>query len=567
MNILCIYRATEFSPNMRGQDAAIIDSVAALLRGKGHEVTMVHEEELSVADCHGKSAVLTMARRKRSLDILSRLSIPVVNTPQSVARAAKRCEVLVSDEPTDFPLWVKKAEGYSQCPEDVVYVEDVQGLDRAVAHFRERGIERLFFSHHIVGDQIKFYGVRGTDFFSWDYSAGGFSKFGWEERNAEVSHYEFAADDLRRKADDLARATGLTVYGGDCIIGEDGTVSIIDLNDWPSFGPCLDGAADAVASLVQDREERVTVESTYKSNDTEEWLDKVLTRKVGFCLAKWFCRLGYHPNTVTVISMVLGALAGACFWLRADSSPGLLSNLLGVSLLLTANFLDSADGQLARMTGKKTRLGRILDGAAGDVWFISIYVALSMRLFSQPMPFVGIQWGWWGFVAAAVSGFVCHARQCNLADYYRTIHLFFLSGKPLDQFDTYESQRELNQATGWKDDPLWKFFLTLYVGYTKSQERQTPMFQRLLRRLRRQPGGVTSEMRDEFLRNSRPLMKWTNILTFNTRAIVLYASCLADVPWVYLAFEITVMSVLYLHMRHRHESFCRRMSSSMSDMM
>lgn len=53
-------------------------------------------------------------------------------------------------------------------------------------------------------------------------------------------------------------------------------------------------------------------------------------------------------------------------------------------------------------------------------------------------------------------------------------------------------------------------------------------------------------------------MKYTNILTFNTRAIVLYISMLVGQPWLYFVFESTVLMILYAYMRHRHESMCAR---------
>lgn len=66
-------------------------------------------------------------------------------------------------------------------------------------------------------------------------------------------------------------------------------------------------------------------------------------------------------------------------------------------LLIWANSYDSADGQLARMTGKKTPLGRILDGTAGDCWFIAIYAAICLRLTPE--------WGIWIWIFAAITGF------------------------------------------------------------------------------------------------------------------------------------------------------------------
>ena len=67
---------------------------------------------------------------------------------------------------------------------------------------------------------------------------------------------------------------------------------------------------------------------------------------------------------------------------------------------------------------------------------------------------------------------------------------------------------------------------------------------------------VPQSFRDEFRRLSLPLMKWANILTFNTRAIVLYTCCLFDLPWLYFVFEIVIMAALCEYMRRRHERMC-----------
>ena len=153
--------------------------------------------------------------------------------------------------------------------------------------------------------------------------------------------------------------------------------------------------------------------STLKSMDTEEWLDIHFTRPLGLLWAKFFNYFGIHPNVVTILSIILGVAAGVCFYFE-----DIRITLLGIFLLVWANLYDSCDGQLARMTGKKTRMGRVLDGFAGDAWFFSIYFFICLRL--SPI------WGIWIWLLAAVSGLICHAKQCQLADYYRNIHLFFL---------------------------------------------------------------------------------------------------------------------------------------------
>lgn len=293
------------------------------------------------------------------------------------------------------------------------------------------------------------------------------------------------------------------------------------------------------------------LEATFKSQDTEEWLDVHFTRPLGLLWANFFNRFNVHPNVVTVLSIILGAAAGVMFYY-----PDLVHTCIGILLLVWANIYDSTDGQMARMTGKKTRWGRILDGFAGDVWFFTIYFFICLRL--TPV------WGVWIWLMAAVSGFVCHARQCQLADYYRNVHLYFLKGESGSELDSYERLREEFRALPWRGNLVWKVFLFSYGNYTRTQEQMTPAFQALKRALAARFGRrLPMRLRDDFRAASLPLMKYANILTFNTRAIFLYAVLLLGVPWVYFVFELTVMNVLLLYLRARHESLCRRIHSQL----
>ncbi len=294
-----------------------------------------------------------------------------------------------------------------------------------------------------------------------------------------------------------------------------------------------------------------TLESTFKSQDTEEWLDIHFTRPIGLWWARLFNRFDIHPNVVTILSIILGAAAGVMFYF-----PDLTRTLIGIGLLMWANFYDSADGQLARMTGKKTRMGRILDGAAGDIWFFSIYFFICLRLTGQ--------WGWWIWGLAAFSGLVCHVKQCQLADYYRNVHLYFIKGRSGSELDSYRKVREEYYEVKWRRNPVWKIFLYFYGNYTRSQEQMSPAFQAFYRKLKALFGeNIPQSLRDDFRQGSLPLMKYTNILTFNTRAIALYISLLMGEPWLYFVFEITVMNILLFYMRHKHEKLCRALTEKL----
>lgn len=295
------------------------------------------------------------------------------------------------------------------------------------------------------------------------------------------------------------------------------------------------------------------LEASLKSLDTEEFIDIHFYRPIGYRWALLFRKLGVHPNVVTIISIFIGVAAGVFFYFN-----DLKLNVIGMLLLVWANMYDSADGQLARLTGQKTHWGRMLDGFAGDLWFFSIYFFICLRFTvshnwqTEAFEITGV------WLLAALSGFIFHSKQSALADYYRNIHLFFLKGKEGSELDTYKQQHELLRATPWKGNFWWKIWLFFYGNYTHSQESMSPAFQQLMALLKKKYGErIPSDFRDEFRRLSKPLMKYTNILTFNTRAIALFICLFIGHPWLYFVFELTIMNVLFVYMRHRHEKMCR----------
>lgn len=293
-----------------------------------------------------------------------------------------------------------------------------------------------------------------------------------------------------------------------------------------------------------------------KSNDTEEWLDIYFTRPIGLAFALMWIKIGVTPNFVTILSMFLGAGAGFCFY-----HTELLWNVCGVVLLMLANFCDSTDGQMARLTNHKTLIGRMLDGFASDVWFFCCYLAIALRLWNQPMPFLEDQkWLFGGFIICAIAGLYWHSLQCSLADYYRQIHLYFVKGEAGSELDSYASQQAVYDALPAKGAFWDHVFYFFYKGYCKKQERQTPAFQRFFAKVKAKypnAADMPEDFREDFRRKSLPLMPLTNILTHNTRAIVLFVACLVDQTWIYPLFEITVLAAIYYYMRYRHEKMCR----------
>lgn len=292
--------------------------------------------------------------------------------------------------------------------------------------------------------------------------------------------------------------------------------------------------------------------STLKSQDTEETFDLIFYRPIGYCWALMAKKLGITPNAITIASIFIGIGAGVCFYFN-----NIWINLLGVVLLMWADSFDSADGQLARMTGQYSRIGRILDGLSGDLWFASIYICICLRENVTSEFFSNHHWVIW--LVAAVTG-LCHATQAAMADYYRQFHLYFVKGKEGSELDSAQDLWIKYHQLSWSKNFWQKLTLAFYTNYTTGQEKRTPWMQRFRALLKKQFGDIVpDELRREFRAQSKPLMKYTNILSFNTRTFALFAAVLIfRMPWLYFAFELTVLNLLLIYMMIRHERICRR---------
>ena len=298
-----------------------------------------------------------------------------------------------------------------------------------------------------------------------------------------------------------------------------------------------------------------------KSMDTEEHIDLAFYRPIGFMWAQIAARLGITPNVITIASIFLGIGAGVMFYYQ-----DLWINIAGMLLLIWANSFDSADGQLARITHQYSRLGRILDGLSGDFWFAAIYIAIILRENLTIPLFQEHPWLLWSIALLAGA---CHAKQASMADYYRQFHLYFLQGEGGSELDNAEDlNRQLKESgVTWKNN-FWKCLtMRTYLNYTVQQEASSPSMQRLRRELNRrfQDGKIPLKFREEFRRLSLPLMKYTNILTFNWRTIGLFITLFIGQPWLYFIYELTILNIILAYMMYRHEHLCKQLTIQLKE--
>jgi phosphatidylglycerophosphate synthase len=113
--------------------------------------------------------------------------------------------------------------------------------------------------------------------------------------------------------------------------------------------------------------------SSLKNPEAEEIIDLLFFRPVAFILVKTIYQLPITPNQVSFLSAVFG-LASAGFFIFGET----IYYRIGALLLLGANLLDCVDGQLARIQGSGTFLGRIIDGVADYITGFAVFIALGI---------------------------------------------------------------------------------------------------------------------------------------------------------------------------------------------
>ncbi|RZA05258.1 MAG: CDP-alcohol phosphatidyltransferase family protein [Proteobacteria bacterium] len=153
-----------------------------------------------------------------------------------------------------------------------------------------------------------------------------------------------------------------------------------------------------------------------KSFDTEEKLDLYFYRPVGFVIAKAAFPLRLTPTILTLIGLILGIASGFFFYDNQSNTSLTIASVLFV----LAGIFDSSDGQMARMGGKSTRFGLVLDGLCDNLVFLSAYVGSTLTLVPH--------YGYWIWPLAVFAG-LCHSCQSSLLDFYNRDYLYFGCGK------------------------------------------------------------------------------------------------------------------------------------------
>ena len=271
--LVAIYRNPSYSPLQHGvNDTAILDATVARLEARGWRAIKTSEREVERGCLPAAELYLNMCQGSLAAEQLMPLEcdgVVVVNRPSSALSCHRyRLVKRLGDSGVPFPhtlihatsaplppagelkalcpdhqkVWVKRGDVHAERPEDVV-ATPLEQVGETLRAFTLRGIRWVALQEHVPGPVVKFYGVTDGHFFNWYGSEAGFAG----ARPAVDEHR------LKALAFQAAAILGLEVFGGDVAFPEPDRPVLIDINDWPSFAPFREDAAQAIAAYITHR--------------------------------------------------------------------------------------------------------------------------------------------------------------------------------------------------------------------------------------------------------------------------------------------------------------------------
>lgn len=274
-----------------------------------------------------------------------------------------------------------------------------------------------------------------------------------------------------------------------------------------------------------------------RPRELQDALNTYLYHPLAWQLARLLAPTPITPNMVSIFGALMVIAAGVAY--AALSYP--VSAALGMALHMGWHVVDGADGDLARMTGRASANGEMVDGLCDYGSHIVLYFILGWLLHFQV--------GWvWANVAMWAAG-LSHIVQSNHIEVQRRSYQWWFYDKPWIK------------TTG--ADTSSKSLGGLVAAYLAVASEVTPITATLDEAKQRAEGddATTADFKRAVAEQIPPLATIWRIMGPNPRAIVLGLSMFAGSPLWYFLYQAVVLNLLLVISILTHNAAWRRVAA------
>jgi CDP-alcohol phosphatidyltransferase len=281
-----------------------------------------------------------------------------------------------------------------------------------------------------------------------------------------------------------------------------------------------------------------------RPREAEDWLNRHVYHPPARRLARLLQPTGVSPNMVSVAGG-LSIVAAAAAYTLISWPAGVL---LGFFLHAFWHVLDGADGELARLTGRSSPTGELVDGVCDYAGHALLYFALALFIF----PAVG-HWAWVVGWAAGLS----HVAQSNHAESQRRTYLWWVYGVPWLKHaqaagdEVFEHRNWFSLAFAW--------FARLYLKLAEASDPYAAEVDALI------AGAAGDPRRRQLIAdlardNGRVSLLYQKFVGANPRAPILGLAMALGSPLYYFLAECVLLNLLLLASIRHHRSASRRLA-------
>lgn len=296
-----------------------------------------------------------------------------------------------------------------------------------------------------------------------------------------------------------------------------------------------------------------TRERPRRPRELQDSLNYYLYHPLAWQLARALAPTPITPNMVSVVGGLFVVAAGIVYF--AGASWGLVwpwGALLGMVLHMTWHVVDGADGDLARLTGRTSPMGELVDGICDYAGHVALYILLVFVL----GPKIGYGWAWFWALFAGAS----HVAQANFVEVQRRFYQYWTYGVP------WLNNATQNDAALFKDKRGFAWILRGFVlGYLRLASGMSPYAMRIdaavtsaIAADRAGDGTQLARLRAEVQREQRPLLFMLKFLGPNPRAIVLGIAMLLGSPLWYFVYQSLALNGLLVLAVKREDAAAQR---------
>ncbi|MFM6951278.1 MAG: CDP-alcohol phosphatidyltransferase family protein [Novosphingobium sp.] len=295
----------------------------------------------------------------------------------------------------------------------------------------------------------------------------------------------------------------------------------------------------AIAAIKQGKPAR-----PQRPRELQDPLNHYLYHPLAWQLARGLAHTPVTPNMVSVFGGLMVVAAGIAYANLAWP----IGAALGMALHMGWHVVDGADGDLARMTGRSSPIGEMVDGICDYASHVVLYLIMGWLLSHQTGFFSGGS-GWALMLVAGIS----HAVQSNHVEVQRRQYQWWVYGTPW-----------LRHSHGKSDSATTKSPLGGLVSlYLNAASGMTPHALRIDAAVDAAKGDPArlAEIAAAVRAEAPPLLFVCKVLGPNPRAIVLGLSMFAGTPLYYMIYQALVLNLLLVVSVLMHNAAARRIAA------